>query len=86
MHSKGFASIYPFKKELKDVKSNEVAIVDVGGGHGQVLEDILAAFPSLSDKVVLEDLPETIAGHKELHGVKFVDYNFFEPQPVAGSS
>lgn len=80
----GFASVYPFEKELADVGPDEIAIVDVGGGHGYVVEDICKAVPAIRGKVVVEELKETLVGHAQLEGIRFVDHDFYEKQPILG--
>lgn len=59
-------------------------MVDVGGGHGQVIEDVLTAIPALKGHVVLEDLAETVQGCKHIEGMKVVPYDFFQEQPIKG--
>lgn len=59
-------------------------IVDVGGGHGQLLSEILARTPHLSG--VLFDLPSGVAAaHKRagenLSRTEFIAGNFFESVP-----
>jgi hypothetical protein len=61
-------------------------LVDVGGGYGQVLEDIQKYVPGLVGKMVLEDLPETVEAHVPLENVEIVPYNFITTeQPVKGA-
>ena len=84
---KGFADMYPFQSELgADVASDdEVVLVDIGGGYGQVLEDIRTHLPELKGRMVLEDLPKTVEKAVSLPNVDIVPYNFFTTeQPVKG--
>lgn len=65
-------------------------LVDVGGGHGQTLVEILKRHPTIpSNKVILQDLPkvvETARGNKLLPGdVQILDYNYNDLQPVKGN-
>ena len=86
---KGFADLYPFESELggDPSSSDEVVLVDVGGGYGQVLEDIRKYQPAMKGKMVLEDLPETVKGAIKLENVDVMPYNFFTTtQPVKGQS
>ena len=85
----GFADLYPFESELGGSlsSSDEVVLVDVGGGYGQVLEDIRQHLPGMKGTMVLEDLPETVKGAIKLENVEVVPYNFFTTiQPVRGQS
>ena len=80
---------YPFAAELADVGPDEVAIVDVGGGYGQLLREFRAKVPEVKGKLVLEDLPETVKGAQGVVPTNNVDiqgYNFFtQEQPVKGT-
>lgn len=65
-------------------------IVDVGGGKGQALKRIMAAYPKIpASRLVLQDREDVIAeaetlNEPELHGVKKMAHNFFHKQPVKG--
>ncbi|EXJ62351.1 hypothetical protein A1O7_02785 [Cladophialophora yegresii CBS 114405] len=65
-------------------------LVDVGGGQGQSIIQILKSFPTLQpDRMVLQDLPEPIAQGNESkllpEGVKAMVHDFWTPQPVRGA-
>jgi len=68
-------------------------IVDVGGGKGQALKRIMAAFPGIKAKasrLVLEDRPDVVSdpsavNDPALAGVKRIPHDFFQPQPVKGA-
>ena len=66
-------------------------IVDVGGGKGQALKRIMAAYPSIpASRLVLQDRRDVIEeveklNEPELRGVTKMAHNFFEEQPVNGS-
>lgn len=69
---------------------DRATLVDVGGGQGQSIVQILKAFPSLRpDRMVLQDLPEVIAQGNEAKslpaGVKATVHDFWTPQPVKGA-
>ncbi|KAK0512054.1 hypothetical protein JMJ35_005182 [Cladonia borealis] len=49
------AGVYPF-----NVTDTDVSVVDVGGGRGQGLESIKAAFPQLKGRMILQDVQEVI--------------------------
>ena len=81
---------YDFSK-LATNEEGRVALVDVGGGQGHSLKQIMDAHPELSpSRVVLQDLPDTIAIAKEsgflpTETVKMV-HDFYTEQPVKGWS
>ena len=72
------------------VNEGSQLIVDVGGGRGQALKQILAECPSIpASRLVLQDRPEVIEIAKaeeapELRGIKMMSHDFFQPQPVKG--
>lgn len=82
----GFASIYDFEAEIGGlVEEGDVALVDVGGSQGHVLEDVRRHLPNLKGRLVLEELPETLESVKVPEGVETVPYNFLEAvQPIKG--
>lgn len=65
-------------------------LVDVGGGHGQTLVEILKNHPAIpSDKVILQDLPKVVVAARDNNllpeDVKILDYNYNDPQPIKGN-
>jgi hypothetical protein len=85
---KGLVDIYPFKTLGEALSSpDETVFVDVGGGQGQVLQDIRTHVPELAcKKMVLEDLPKTVEDHLPQKNVDFVPYDFLTAeQPVNGA-
>jgi hypothetical protein len=83
----GFASIFDFEGIVGPlIKSdNDVAVVDVGGSRGHVLEDVVKYLPGLKGRLVLEDLPEAIASAELNNRIESVPYNFLEnEQPIKG--
>ena len=83
------AYLYPFDEELEreEVKGTDVAVVDVGGGRGQALQAIKAAYPRLKGRMVLQDMSDVIEDAKAGGLPSFIEpmaASFFEPQPVKG--
>ncbi|WP_414570332.1 methyltransferase [Nostoc sp. CCY 9925] len=71
--------------------SDVQTLVDVGGGHGKLLTDILKAYPKM--KGILFDQPEAIKGAKSLieqAGIldrcQLIAGNFFESVPAGGDA
>jgi demethylsterigmatocystin 6-O-methyltransferase len=82
---KPWFSVFPFEKELGGF-SGPHAFVDVGGGFGHQCLALLAAFPALRGKVVLQELPQTLEQLPfKLEDVEPMVHNFFQPQPVKGA-
>jgi len=69
--------------------TNEVFVVDVGGGRGTHMEKLLKRFPSIRGRIVNQDLAEVI---EEMDPdsldarLEQSKHNFFEPQPVKGAA
>jgi len=85
----GFASIFDFEGVVGPlIKSpDDVALVDVGGSRGHVLEDVMKYIPGLKGRLVLEDLPETLESVEIPKRIEAIPYNFLESeQPIKGAS
>ena len=74
------------KKHAGESDSDDVLIVDIAGGRGQDLEVIRKKFPQAPGRMVLQDLPRTVAEAKLSAGMEAMAYDFFTPQPVKGAS
>lgn len=81
-------TVFPFEKEAGGFGGKTV-FVDVGGGFGQQSAGLLGAFPHLGGKIVLQDLPQTLAhlppGVVVPEGIEAQPHNFFTEQPVKGA-
>lgn len=77
---------FPVLEQLGDFPSAEnTLMVDIGGGFGQQSKALRAKFPELPGKVIVQDIPQTLAAAQPAEGVEFVEHNFFEPQPIHGA-
>ncbi|KAG4027317.1 hypothetical protein MFRU_031g00650 [Monilinia fructicola] len=80
--------IFPFKAQLKEVKSDNetVLVVDIGGGSGHVTKQIMKFVEGIPGKVVLQERAELIdsIGHA-IPEVSTMKYDFFTPQPIKGA-
>lgn len=82
---------YPFAAELnkEPIGTDEVLIVDVGGGRGQSLEAIKHDYPQLEGRLVLQDLPDVIADARSNGLPEYIETSvssFFKPQPIQGTT
>ncbi|KAI1491131.1 putative O-methyltransferase [Biscogniauxia mediterranea] len=69
-----------------DPSTNEVLLVDVGGGMGHDLQELKQKHPSLPGKLVLQDRPEVISSVEGSQGVfEAASHDFFTPQPVTNA-
>lgn len=80
------AGLYPFEK--LEVNGEGVRLVDVGGGKGHILREILKVHPGMKGSVVLEDMSVVLEGGAvvgEGEGVMLQSYDFLkEVQPIVG--
>lgn len=85
--AKEIARTYPFSQ--LPVGASGVTIVDVGGGKGHVLNEIISLHPSIATHAVLEDLRSVVSADTLVspNQVRTQPYNFMaEQQPVKGAS
>lgn len=81
-------NVFPLEAELGNfLKESPAApaFVDIGGGFGHQCAALAAAFPALKGRLVLQDMPHTLAIAPRLDGVEAMAHDFFGPQPVAGA-
>ncbi|KAK5994458.1 Demethylsterigmatocystin 6-O-methyltransferase [Cladobotryum mycophilum] len=77
-------SAFPFEKELGEFAGPH-ALVDVGGGFGHQCIALLSAFPQLRERLVVQDLPQTLEHMSPLDGVQATSHDFFKEQPIKGA-
>lgn len=80
---------YNFSALMQEASDRPV-LVDVGGGHGQTISEILRTHPTIPpNRIILQDLPKVVETAKTSKflpaGVQVMDYNYNEPQPVKGT-
>lgn len=61
-------------------------LVDVGGGHGHQCKQLLAKYANLHGRLVLQDLPQAVDKLPPIDGVEAMAHDFFQEQPVKGTS
>lgn len=66
---------------------NAVLLVDIGGNVGNDLVSFHKAFLDLPGRLVLEDLPASVAKVDEsvIEPIEVVGHDFFTPQPIIGA-
>lgn len=80
-------SVYPVDEETKVLNDRERPLyVNVGGGIGHQSAEFKQKHPEIPGRVILEDLPHSIAKALPTPGVENIAHNFFEPQPIKGMS
>lgn len=76
-------TLYPLEAECEGSNA-EVLFVDVGGGVGHQCTALKGAFPRLSGRVILQDLPQVLEHAIPTEGVEAMAHDFFSPQPIKG--
>ena len=88
---KDWLDAYPLEERvIADFREDADAalLVDVGGGRGHVLKGIKARCDTKSGRLVLQDVPKTVAeeaGTLTKQGIESMAYDFFTPQPIKGT-
>jgi len=88
--AKHWADWYPVQERLLDgfqQDSEDVLLVDVGGGKGHDVEAFLQRFPISSGRLVLQDLSrvlDTVSSTLD-PGITAQAHDFFKPQTVKGA-
>ncbi|GAP82374.2 putative O-methyl transferase B [Rosellinia necatrix] len=76
-------AVYPIHEETIGLKDPSRALyVNIGGGIGHQCAQFKSAYPDLVGRVILQDLPGTIAQALSTAGVENMAHDFFTPQPV----
>ncbi|CAG8981000.1 hypothetical protein HYALB_00013320 [Hymenoscyphus albidus] len=80
---------HPFGSEVAklNLKDDDVAIVDIAGGQGHIMEEVRERNPNIKGRFIVQDLPSTFAAVSgPPAGVEFMEYDIFTPQPVKNAS
>ncbi|KAI0111777.1 S-adenosyl-L-methionine-dependent methyltransferase [Daldinia grandis] len=78
-------SVYPIETEAAGWPANQPLYVNVGGGVGHQCAQFKEKHPNLGGRVILQDLPHSVAEALPTPGVENIAHNMFEPQPVIGA-
>lgn len=79
-----WVSEYPFEQETVGWDPADPVFVDVGGNVGHYCALFKSRFPGIQGRVVLQDLPGTLAHALPTEGVESMEHDFFAAQPVKG--
>ncbi|KAI0154587.1 S-adenosyl-L-methionine-dependent methyltransferase [Xylariaceae sp. FL1272] len=93
VHRPSWTDMYPVQQRLVEglkPEGDSSALVDVGGGTGQILQDFRVDVPQYTGRLVLQELPEVIAAASGLgvgkdSRIELMTHDFFSPQPVRGA-
>lgn len=77
---------YPIERDTHDGDPALPLFVDIGGNVGHFCAKFKKVFPTVPGRVILQDLPSTLANALPTPGVEALAHDFFEPQPIRGES
>ncbi|KAK3314586.1 O-methyl transferase B [Apodospora peruviana] len=80
-------SVYPVAEEAKDSQSDpdRPVFVNIGGGVGHQCAQFKEKYPDLAGRVILQDMPHSIAKALPTPGVENMVHDIFQPQPIKGA-
>ncbi|KAI1089141.1 O-methyl transferase B [Rostrohypoxylon terebratum] len=79
-------AVYPVREEAAGLTDPERPLyVNVGGGIGHQCAQFKEKYPDLPGRIILEDLPGTVAQALPTPGVENLAHDFFTPQPIKGA-
>ncbi|KAF4629411.1 hypothetical protein G7Y89_g8739 [Cudoniella acicularis] len=77
---------FPVSSKLSVKSDSDTLLVDIGGGVGHDLIRLKEKKPSLSGKLIVQDISVVIESISDLPtGIEAMKYDFFTPQPVKGA-
>jgi hypothetical protein len=91
IHRPSWTEIYPVQARLVDglaTDGDASALVDLGGGTGQILQDFAKEVPEYKGRLVLQELEEVIGAAQAIgvgDRIELQVHDFFRPQPVQGA-
>lgn len=77
-------TVYPLTEQAKDCDPSRPVYVNIGGGIGHQCAEFKEKFPNLPGRVILQDMPHSIAKALPTPGVENMVHDFFTPQPIKG--
>lgn len=78
-------SEYPVTEEVTDWPADKGLYINIGGSIGHQCAQFKEKYPDLKGRVVLQDLPHSVAAALNTPGVENMPHDMFEPQPVLGA-
>lgn len=69
---------------FSDLKSNDVAFIDIGGGQGHQCEVLKSRFPKMQGRVILQDLASVLEVALPVKGMEKMQYDYLTEQPIKG--
>jgi demethylsterigmatocystin 6-O-methyltransferase len=75
---------YPVEQTVDNFKpaDDSALLVDIGGGFGQHSIAFKNKFPHLPGRIIVQDVPSTLAHAPMIDGIEFQVHDFFTPQLI----
>jgi hypothetical protein len=77
-------TVYPVAEQAKGCDPSRAVYVNIGGGVGHQCAQFKQRFPDIPGRVILQDMPHSIANALPTPGVENIVHDFFQPQPIKG--
>jgi hypothetical protein len=77
-------SVYPVEEEAANWPADRGLYVNIGGSIGHQCAQFREKYPHLQGRVILQDLPHSVANALLTPGVENIAHDMFEPQPIVG--
>ncbi|KAI0003924.1 O-methyl transferase B [Xylariaceae sp. FL0662B] len=78
--------VYPVDEEVSGVTDPEQPLyVNISGGIGENCAQFRQRYPDVRGRIILQDLPATIAQSLPTPGVEKMAHDYLQPQPVKGA-
>ncbi|KAI9691908.1 MAG: hypothetical protein M1822_007981 [Bathelium mastoideum] len=79
-------TVFPVNEETAGLTDRErPLLVNIGGGIGHQCAQFREKHPDIPGRVILQDVPETIAIALQTPGVENMAHDYFKPQPIRGA-
>jgi len=77
---------YPLQQVCRNRKRDQPLFVDDGGGLGHQAIRLAELFSNLQGRIVVQDVQGDLMATLKHEKVEFMQHDFFEPQPIKGTS
>ncbi|KAJ8124616.1 hypothetical protein O1611_g9024 [Lasiodiplodia mahajangana] len=78
-------TVYPVQEQVRGWDRERPVYVNMGGGIGHQCAEFLERYPQVPGRVILQDLPHSIAKALPTPRVENMAHDFFSPQPIKGA-
>lgn len=77
--------VYPYQEKVDGLKPEQPFFVDLGGGLGHQSIALREKLPDLPNRIILQDIPTTLAHAIKHPAVEIAVQDFFQPQAITGN-